>query len=143
MKSDKRDKALASMQFIDINSPTAMDELVDAIGAKPGDIIEVTSTPTDRPANWPKPGIPPSTAQEWNSLREMTVASLREMGCGSWDGRLMLFPREWYSRVPVGFPIEYISGDVNAFIPGHTDNDVRLGCLSFGVPAIDGQVVVE
>lgn len=46
---------------------------------------------------------------------------------------LWLFPAEWYSHIPNGFPVTDIFGGIDLFIAGKTDDDRRFGMLSFGV----------
>lgn len=87
----------------------------------------------DRPATWPK--VKPAPVP-FERVREMTKAELLVLGCTWWDGRLMLFPVEWYDVIPVGFVVETINGAKKAFKPGKTDNDTRFGALAFGVPHV-------
>jgi hypothetical protein len=46
---------------------------------------------------------------------------------------LWLFPGEWYSMIPNGFPLVDINGVNELFIQGQTDDDIRCGCLAYGV----------
>jgi len=46
---------------------------------------------------------------------------------------LWLLPGEWYSSIPRGFGIIDIFGTDETFEPGKTDDDIRFGCLSFGI----------
>jgi hypothetical protein len=71
--------------------------------------IQIITPQFNRPDNQPtavRP--PPATPVEWHKLRSMTVTQLKALGCGSWDGRLMLFPATWYSFIPEGFEFEDI-----------------------------------
>ena len=46
---------------------------------------------------------------------------------------LWLFPDEWYSAIPAGLPIININAASELFVPGVTDDDIRFGCLAYGV----------
>jgi len=46
---------------------------------------------------------------------------------------LWLFPGTWYQHIPNGFPIVDIFGVLDEFERGKTDDDIRYGCLAFGV----------
>lgn len=99
------------------------------IGAGPNDVVEVTTPQFDRPRGSKPPPPPPKTRSEWNALLKMTRAQLREKGLRGWDGRLMLFPCEWYEQIPNGLPIEDIFGNKEQFESHVTDNDRRMGYL--------------
>ena len=46
---------------------------------------------------------------------------------------LLLFPAEWYDYIPDGFKVIGLSGKPDLFINGFSDDDIRYGCLSYGV----------
>jgi hypothetical protein len=46
---------------------------------------------------------------------------------------LRLLPGEWYKQIPAGYEIADIFGEREEFAPGITDDDIRFGCLSFGI----------
>jgi hypothetical protein len=46
---------------------------------------------------------------------------------------LWLFPGSWYRQIPTGFPIVSIFGELEEFEIGKTDNDIRYGCLAYGL----------
>jgi len=122
----------------------ADDELAakirEAIGALPNEKVYVNTPQFERPDNWPAPDNPPSSLEDWWALHTMPKVALQAMGMGSWDGKLMLFPGEWYDAIPKGFVVQDISGNYEEFRPGKTDDDIRCGCLAYGVPAVDGEV---
>lgn len=109
-----------------------------ALGVGPDDEITVMLPVFDRPEGAPTPAKPPISHREWDALRTLTVAQLKEMGCGSWDGRLMLFPHEWFHKIPNGLVVEDISGELIVWDRFSADDDKRFGCLAYGIPAIDG-----
>jgi len=128
------------------------DALREACGAGPDEVVQVVTPQFVRTAEMQGPSAPPSALEDWNALREMDVIALREMGLHPWDepdleGKvLMLFPGEWYPHIPRGFWIEDLNSPVESdaprrirprerelFEPGVTDNDIRFGCLAFGV----------
>lgn len=88
---------------------------------------------------WKPPEHASALPSEWQSLCVCTKEELRAMGMGNWDGRLMLFPKEWYPFIPENFEItSSINGKSEKFRRGVTDDDIRFGCLAYGVNAIDG-----
>jgi len=46
---------------------------------------------------------------------------------------LFLIPAEWYSVIPAGYTLIDIFGKVFNFVPAISDQDVRDGCLSYGI----------
>lgn len=44
-----------------------------------------------------------------------------------------LIPGEWYNVIPEGFPLTCITGRVEPFKSGETDDDIRFGCLAYGI----------
>lgn len=110
-------------------------DIRDAIGAGPDEKVEGTIPQFTREPGQPKPSSPPG---DFESLRQLDSVALREMGCRPWDepdvaGRvLMLFPGEWYDAIPDGMSVVDINGQVEDFVAGETDDDIRCGCLAFG-----------
>lgn len=117
--------------------------------------IEIITPVFERPPDQPAPACPPSDAEGWDELRSLSVNTLREMGLMPWndpakpdDGdpvllrthTLMLLPGEWYPHVPEGFEVVTIAGKRERFEQHVTDDDIRYGCLAFGiaVPFTDG-----
>ena len=49
------------------------------------------------------------------------------------DEEIYLIPGEWYNSIPEGFQITTISGRIETFQKGITDNDTRFGCLAYGI----------
>lgn len=111
------------------------------------DIVIVTPQFT-RPRGEPGPACPPADAAAWAALRELSVQALRELGCRAWNDpkapdqrdltvfrthTLMLLPGEWYGHIPEGFEVTDINGKACVFTPSVTDDDIRFGCLAFGV----------
>lgn len=136
-------KMMSDLKYTGPTEEELIELVREAIGAGPDEEISITTPQFTRLPAQPAPAGAPSTIEDWEALRGMTKIALQEMGFGNWDGRLMLFPGEWYSHIPVCFEVEDIFGEVERFIPGRTDNDIRFGCLPYGVPAVDGAVVRE
>lgn len=101
--------------------------------------IQIITPQFERPAHWPKPKGPPKTDKGWKLIQDCTVEQLKELGCVNWDGELFLFPGEWYEKIPESYPLVCINGKTEFFEKGKTDNDIRMGCLAYGVKAIDGK----
>lgn len=83
--------------------------------------------------------VPAAPPKDFEALRSMSIDQLTELGMRLWDeeSRLMLFPGEWYKFIPKGFEIVSISdfSDKEKFNPGVTDDDIRFGCLAYGIVA--------
>lgn len=46
---------------------------------------------------------------------------------------ILLIPGEWYNSIPEGFELIDICGHKELFKKGETDNDIRFGCLAYGI----------
>jgi hypothetical protein len=147
----------------DVLSPEIASAVRGAVGAHPGEQVIVTTPQFVRPRGDPAPAAPPASREEWKRLADESKQALKERGLRAWsqlvragtaqhkerrlqqDGQLwedvdengthllMLFPGEWYSKIPADLEIVDIFGVRESFVPGQTDDDIRFGCLSFGV----------
>ena len=115
----------------------------EAIGVGPDEEVDIVTPQFTRKPGDPVPASAPGSPDDWAALRNMTQVALKEMGLGNWDGRLMLFPGEWYNHIPAGFIVEDIFGEMETFKPGISDDDIRCGCLPYGIPAIDGEAIPD
>lgn len=98
-----------------------------------------------RPADEPDPAAPPADRAAFEALSTMPDSALKELGLRPWgrefehdDGTetgrtLWLFPGEWYSAIPAGLLLVDINFRTRVFAPGKTDNDIRFGCLAYGI----------
>lgn len=130
---------------IDISAPDAGEQLAEAIGAKPGDTIQIVTPQFERAASEGK--IPPYPGDEaFAKLAALTDAERRAYGLRPWNepsdpadgdryggGVLWLLPGEWYDYMPARWRLVDISGRAEAFERGATDNDIRFGCLPYGI----------
>lgn len=90
----------------------------------------------ERPPGWPAPGSPPATPAAWAALAYCAQEELATMGCRLWDDTgLMLLPGEWHAALPEGLALESISGKRVIVGRDYIDNDIRFGCLAYGVRA--------
>jgi len=111
----------------------------EAIGAGPDDEVSFVTPQFTRERRATPPGSPPASREQWDALLSMSDVGLREMGLRPWDepdeqGRVtMLLPGEWYRAIPAGFPIVGLNGEEESFVPRQSDNDIRFGCLAYGV----------
>lgn len=115
-------------------------QIREAIGASNDEPVIVITPQFERTPDMPPAQPPPGSRNDmgaWVNLRTMTRAELKALGCGNWDRRLMLFPGEWYAFIPNGFEIVNISGRSKPFVRGETSDDIRFGCLAYGVIAAD------
>lgn len=46
---------------------------------------------------------------------------------------IILFPGEWYNLIPDGFMVVGLSGERYQFQKGKSDDDIRFGCLPYGL----------
>jgi len=116
-----------------------------AIGASETEEVQVLTPQFTRPDGEPAPASPPADREAFEALATLPDSALKELGLRAWgrefehdDGTetgpmLWLFPGEWYSSIPEGFPVVDIFFREAAFARGKTDNDVRFGCLAFGI----------
>lgn len=77
----------------------------------------------------------PKTKTEFRDLcRNATARQLIAAGFRRWspNSKLYLIPAKYYDIIPDGFAVTTISGNVEKFKHGETDDDQRFGCLSYG-----------
>lgn len=121
--------------ILDASSETFIEDLKKALGLKPGEALEIV-TPQFERTDGRKITYRPRTAREYDALPLMEPAHLKEIGCQIWDkeggNTLWLYPHEWYEHIPAGYEIVDIRGNVEPFVPGETDDDMRYGALAFG-----------
>lgn len=79
---------------------------------------------------------PPKTRYEWDLLKRCPATTLKHLALANWNGKLFLFPAEWYDRIPDGYVVKTISGSEEVFKKGKTDN-TRGGYLAYGVEAVE------
>ena len=75
----------------------------------------------------------PTTTAEYDALKNAPDNILEDIGLGQWDEEIWLYPAEWYDYIPDGYEIVTINGKTKSFQKGITDDDMRFGCLSFGL----------
>ena len=118
-----------------LDSPTFAEDFAKAIGLQPGEKLEIVTPQFERTDGMQVP-VPDMSVDDFRQLATRDEAALKAMGLGIWHrddkGIHWLFPAEWYSRIPDGLEIVSISGEVEVFKRGKTDDDRRFGMLSFG-----------
>lgn len=130
---------------LDVRDPNFATKLMEAAGVKPGEQVTIMTPRFDHPPGAVARAAPPADRAAFDALKTMSVTALREMGLRVWgkeedadynelpNGRtLWLFPHEWYSAIPDGYPILDIWFNEEVFKSGETDDDMRFGCLAFG-----------
>lgn len=111
----------------------AICEVTDAVA---GDTIQILTPQFVRTSKMTKVRPAPTPFEK---VRQLDYGALRSIGCEPWDepdadgNVLLLFPGEWYEMIPDGFEIVNISGNKEKFVSGDTDDDIRFGCLSYGI----------
>lgn len=120
---------------LDSSDPDFAEQLREAIGAKPGETIEIMTPQFTRTDGI----VPPIPQINFADLHKMPAETLKQIGLGAWDepnekgGVLWLLPGEWYNHIPEGFLLTCIDGTTSPFKRGETDDDTRYGCLAYGV----------
>lgn len=132
--------------MLNMDDPDFDRKFREACGIGPKETITATFPQFTREPGAVGPAAPPADRDAWNDLYEMPIQVLRELGLRGWDepdarGRvLMLLPGEWYWSIPDGWLLVCISGRVERFRRGKTDNDIRCGCLAYGVLTKEARV---
>lgn len=114
--------------------------IIEATGAKPGDVINIRTPQFERPTNFPMAPPLPANDDEWRQLSKMSVIEAKERGFGNWDGGLFLLPGEWFQFIPPWLVVECISKETGKWGDKDRDDDTRFGFLAYGVrigPATD------
>lgn len=126
---------------LSLDSPTFAEDFAKAIGLQPGEKLEIVTPQFERTDGMQVP-VPDMSVDDFRQLATRDEATLKAMGLGIWHrddkGIHWLFPAEWYSRIPDGLEIVSISGEVEVFKRGKTDDDRRFGMLSFGFVQTQG-----
>lgn len=126
--------------ILHMEDPDFAEKLLDALGIAPGEKVEFVTPAFHRPPNDPPPASMPT---DWSTLRSMNRQALKELGLCAWSepdasgNVLMLLPGEWYPHIPAGTLLTDIFGEEEPFVPGVTDDDMRFGCLSYGIVVKD------
>ena len=99
----------------------------------------------ERAKDAPAIASPPEDLAAWYALSTLDETALREMGFGRWcdarepdwpyDRTLMLIPGEWYEHIPNGYVVVDANGKAAVFSKATHSNDIRYGCLAYGVLA--------
>lgn len=122
------------VEIFDLNDPDFAEQFRQAIGAKPGEAVEIVAPQFERTDGL----VPPIPQIDFSKLAGMPKATLREIGCQPWDEpnergeALWLYPAEWYNFIPDGTLIVTINGSKEIFKRGETDDDMRFGALAYG-----------
>lgn len=109
-------------------------------------IVVITTPQFHNPKGAPALPPPPRgwTAEDWAEFRSSDALTLREQGFKTWcdpyeddwphQGKtLILFPGDWYDHIPEGMEVVSISGEAREFRANECSDDIRFGCLAYGV----------
>lgn len=109
-----------------------------ALGIGPDEYAEVT-TPQHERRDGVEPAEPPLVPAEFDQLKMLSEAELTDLGLRPWDKEegIWLFPGEWYAHIPEGYEVTNIAGMTSEFEPGVSDDDIRFGCLPYGIRVDD------
>ena len=119
---------------LDASAPDFAQRFAEAIGAMPGETVQIATPQFKRTDGLTVPLLQVS----FSNLPLYDDATLKAIGCQPWDEpnadgeTLWLFPAEWYPIIPDGTPIVDIFGEHETFKRGETDDDIRFGALAFG-----------
>lgn len=122
--------------LVDMDSTNVAKEIVDTLGLKPGDMVKIMTPQFERIDGLEVPQ-PENTKEFFDGLRLRSDDDLSKLGLQVWDsnnaGVTWLFPHEWYDRIPEGFEIHGLSGEIYTFAKGVSDDDMRFGALPYGI----------
>jgi len=121
--SDKYD-----FPILDMSAPDFLEQFKLAIGLKDGETISIHTPQFKR-----EDGRVPVANPEFDLLRKLPKETLIELGMRNWDGRLWLFPYEWFKLIPQGYEVKCIDEEVSAWDVNTHDDDHRAGCLAYGI----------
>lgn len=108
-------------------------EIIEALDLKPGDRVTV-STPKFGREDGKKIRYVPMKWEQFDALKVAPKDTLQMLGLKEWgEYSLWLFPCEWYATIPEGYEVTTITGGVERFKPGVTDDDRRYGVLAYGI----------
>lgn len=126
----------------------SVDELMDVLGIKPGDKLNVITPQFEREYDLEIDFIPKDKVELDALINSAPQEVLKKMGVCVFttheeeikygttylgpDEIHYLFPGEWYSHIPNGYPTLTINGDIERFEKGVSDDDIRYGCLPYG-----------
>ena len=120
---------------LDIDDENFTANLIKALGIKPGDKINFIAPQFERVDGRAITYLP-YTPEEYKALKNLEPTSLIKIGCQKWnekEGKIhWLYPHEWYDHIPNDTEVVSISGEVEKFKHGETDNDKRYGALAYG-----------
>lgn len=68
-------------------------------------------------------------------LNKLTIEQAKELGFQRWDEEsdIWLFPLWFLPLIPIGTEVTSISGDKIIYNGKNLDNDIRFGCIAYGV----------
>lgn len=115
------------------------DKIRDAIGASPNEQVVCVTPQFTRTRSQPMPGRPPETLSDWDDYRQLAIDDLAALGFGKWSETLALIPGEWYAALPKGLVLESIGGEVAEVGKDYIDDDIRYGCLAYGIKLLGGR----
>jgi hypothetical protein len=49
------------------------------------------------------------------------------------DEDILMIPGEWYNSIPDGFIVTGVFGESYSFKKGESDDEIRFGCLPYGI----------
>lgn len=118
------------IQVLDMGGADFADRFRDAVGLKPGETLVLSGPQFER-----TDGVVPiaNPSQLFGLLHAMQEKTLRAIGMQPWDGRLWLFPYQWFPSIPDGLPVECIDGKKLKWNHETCDNDMRFGALAYGI----------
>lgn len=120
------------LAFGDVNPLAA--KIREAIGAGPYEQVRVTTPQFVRPSGKSVTVFPTGPAF-LDALKTAPKEILKDCLMSAWseDSKVWLFPGEWYNHIPEGYIVTDIFDNDEPFQKGKTDDDIRFGCLSFGI----------
>ena len=72
-------------------------------------------------------------------VTKLTVEEAKELRFREWDDGIYLFPLWLVPIIPDGLEVTSISGVAYEYHASETDNDIRFGCVAYGIKIKDGE----
>lgn len=118
------------IENLSMEDPDFAEKFKAAIGLKEGQAVQFISPQFERTDGL----VPVANPHGWFSLlHAMPEKTLRAIGMQPWDGRLWLFPYEWFNAIPKGFPVQSINGKHSKWDAETHSDDKRCGALAYGI----------
>lgn len=134
-----KDSPSETFVLVDLGVNPLADKIRSAVGAGSSELVVCVTPQFTRLRSQPMPGRPPETLIDWDDYRRLAINDLVALGFGKWDETLALIPGEWHATLPKGLVLESITGETVEVGKDYIDDDIRYGCLAYGIKLLEGR----